>query len=260
MLRSNFKAVVLFTRSFVLISFCVLGFYGNLEAKGSQESKELKAITKISDAWRKTYHFDKNVWLKLQKNIEIVTDTHELMHNKDLPAALKTEIEAYQASALQQIVNSGKKNISYLLREYANGLREQKRDWSDQDREVRVSISKRLNSRMAAIEAAIKSIGLEAIPALSDFHGRSLQEPALALQKKTKAMLSDIVARSTLEKEKAEFQQMVKEKEGKKAISRDLSFESDVWTKGEGPQEAGILAADGELETAAPPQNPEIQE
>lgn len=121
---------------------------------------DLNRLTKVGDEWRKTYHFNRQIWQSLQEQLEAVVDSQHLLNKKDITPEFKKQIEDYQAKALQKIVNEGEKNIPYLLREYINDLKEQSKDWSQEYREVSRSIDKRLTTRQEAVEAAIKSIGL----------------------------------------------------------------------------------------------------
>lgn len=190
--------------------------------------RQIKAVEKVSQEWRGTYKFSGATFRVMQSNLLIVADTHGLLHENDLDEGLRKALEEHQKNALQQIVNKDKQVLPYLLREYANNIANRHKDWSDLPREVKKAARKSVKMRGAALEAAIESIGLAAIPSLTDLHSRAVREKASLLSRPIKKMLDKIVSRSQLEQEKAQFQKLISDSEAKEKV--DPGLESDVWS------------------------------
>src|SRR5690606_25457971 len=129
---------------------------------------------------------DKNIYEFMQSNLQVVIDTHLILHTPQIEGSLKEQIVKMQSDALQKIVNKDKKVISYLLREYANNIHDRNLEWNSQPREGRKAIDRALKARHDALEAAIQSIGLAAIPSLSDLQARSVRHQASLLEKPLK--------------------------------------------------------------------------
>lgn len=184
-------------RSLVLMFFA-LGF-GKAFAAANNEMAKVQAV---ADEWRSTYKYDKSTYEDLQNQIQNVIDTQALLEQQDLDSGLRAKLEERQKKSLQQIVNKGETTLPYLLREFSNVIAARGRDLTGLEADAKKSLIRSLRLREASLEAAINSIGLSAVPQLSDLHARALRRNADLLAKRIKGLLSSIVQRESLELEK----------------------------------------------------------
>lgn len=183
----------------------LLGFVLSLTAfvEISYANRPLKEAQAVSDEWRKTYSFDKDTYNDMQANLSVVMDTHKLMHQEGLSNALREQVLGLQGDALQKIVNKDQKVLPYLLREYANNLIARREDYSKDALEVRKIIKRNLDARHDALEAAIKSIGLAAIPSLTKLHSFAVNKRSDIIAKPTHSLINSIVKRGQAEIKKS---------------------------------------------------------
>ncbi len=169
------------------------------QAKPNSEGNRIQAV---SDEWRKTYKFDQGVFDQIQTHLSAVMDTHVLIEQSSINEGLKAQLLEAQKASLQKIVNKDSVNLPYLLREYANVISARANSTSGMNPEFKNAVTRHLRLKEQAIEAAITSSGLSAVPLLSDLHARSSRLKADALSRKVKNLLTQIVKREQLELEK----------------------------------------------------------
>ncbi len=168
---------------------------------------EVAKIQAVSDEWRNTYKFDRETYDELQASITAVIDTHALLERENIDPVLKEKLEDMQRKALQKVVNQGEKFLPFVIREFTQTLaaREKDKELKAMNDEVRRTVMKNLRLKEQALEAAIISMGLAAIPNLSDLQARALRKNSDPLAKRIKGLLSSIVKREELEKESAKL-------------------------------------------------------
>lgn len=165
-----------------------------LEARTNVASPTSKQIEKLAQEWRQTYPFKKENNDLLQENLETVVFTYRLIHqSKDLKPELKNSLEQLQADAMKKIVNRGKELTPYLIREFVLLKKDSSSELATLETSLRTQIQSNLRARQEAVEATLKSIGITAIPQLSDFQARAVQNQVPSLAAAAKRLINEIV-------------------------------------------------------------------
>lgn len=174
----------------------------NTSAVWALSPTEISRVQAVSDEWRQTYKFDRATYDELQDSLNAVTESQALIERDQLDPVLRERLTEFQKKALQKVVNRGDDLMPYLLREFANTVANRGRDYSNLNDDARRSTQKQLRLREQAIEAAVTSIGLTAVPHLSDLQARALRKNSDPLASKIKTLLRSIVKREELELER----------------------------------------------------------
>jgi hypothetical protein len=182
----------------------------------------------LSDEFRSTYKYDKATYETIRQNLDIVVDTQRILIQPNIDLELKKALEKSQGNALKQIANLDKKAVPYLIREHINLYVDKKVPVSALASDTQRQLQRILNVRNEAVEAAIKSIGLNAIPMLSDFHSMAVKMQLGTVASRTKGLIDEIVRLGSQEAEKAQSQKMIADAQHQNNTAAEVAAPSAV--------------------------------
>jgi len=182
------------------------GFFGSAlaQSRKSKSDPEVMKIEQVLKDWNASYKFNRNTEQLLADNLELVIEAQVFLRRSDLDSTLKTQLENYQGAALKKIISDDKVALPYIIRDYARTIRAMNQKENDLDAEIKKVVSRRWALRLEALEAAIKSIGLPAIPPLTDFQTLAAKNQAKLLSVRISSLVIDVVQRGQKDLEKAE--------------------------------------------------------
>lgn len=199
----------------VLLVPILLGLLSQgLMAKGKQGSwsrDEIRAARETSDAFRKSYKFDKETFETVRSGLDGLVDIQKVISEHELSADLMKGLNKHKDELLKGIVNLDKQAVPYLIREHANLQIDRNSPNTTLVGETAQHVNRMIDSRIAAVEAALKAIGLNAIPSLSDFQATASRKKANTFAMGTRSLIDEIVRQGSIEAQKTQMRLMMAE-------------------------------------------------
>jgi len=172
---------------------------------------EIAKAKTVSAEYISKHKVDRSTQQKIRESLDTVVDTQKIILSEGIEADLKAGLEKHQAQALKEIANLDKKAVPALIQEHTNLAIDKSSSVSGLNSSSLKQIRKSIDIRIEAIEAALKSIGLNAIPFLSDYQALASRKGALKLAHRTNNLINEIVRVGNLEVEKAQLRTMITE-------------------------------------------------
>lgn len=177
------------------------------EEKVVSEAAIKKADSFIKD-WDKTHRTDRKIQQVVLETVDLMSQIDAIRSHASIDSKLKKDLDKVYDVNLQSLQIIGDQASSALIREYLSVTRDRfkPRDSKAVSFTNFKALNQMLKVRYEVVENTLHSIGLKAVPALTELLAKATQAEAGLFTRRTKDLITAIARKGELDVEKAKLQ------------------------------------------------------